>query len=85
MSEGYVPVAINGRIETEEVLGPLPSNWEKAQWGNTNRYFYVDHNTKTTTWVDPRTYHLRKHDIRDVVPGELPYGWGKNLFFFPQI
>jgi predicted nuclease with TOPRIM domain len=35
----------------------------------------VDHNEQTTTWVDPRTYHLRKHDIREIVPGELPYAW----------
>lgn len=71
----YVPVAINSRIETEEVLGPLPDNWEKAPWGKTGRYFFVDHNSQTTTWVDPRTFHLRKHDIREIVAGELPYAW----------
>lgn len=71
----YVPVSINCKVETEEVLGPLPSNWEKAPWGKTGRHFFVDHNERTTTWVDPRTFHLRKHDIRDVVEGELPFGW----------
>lgn len=50
-------------------------NWERAPWGKTGRNFFVDHNEQTTTWVDPRTYHLRKHDIREIVPGELPYAW----------
>jgi hypothetical protein len=36
---------------------------------------FIDHNEKTTTFVDPRTYFLRKHDIRDIVEGELPFGW----------
>ncbi|KAJ3391018.1 Membrane-associated guanylate kinase, WW and PDZ domain-containing protein 3 [Lobulomyces angularis] len=75
MHESYTPIAINSRIETEEVLGPLPDNWEKSPWGKTGRYFFVDHNTKNTTWVDPRTYHLRKHDIKEIVAGELPYAW----------
>ncbi|KAJ3221614.1 Membrane-associated guanylate kinase, WW and PDZ domain-containing protein 2 [Clydaea vesicula] len=71
----YTPIAINSKIETEEVLGPLPQNWEKAPWGKTNRHYFIDHNSKSTTWVDPRTYDLRKHDIRDIVAGELPYAW----------
>lgn len=75
----YVPVAINSRIETEEVLGPLPDNWEKSRYGNSKRHFFVDHNTKSTTWVDPRTFYLRKHDIHEVVAGELPYGWEESF------
>lgn len=69
----YAPVAINPRIETDEVLGALPENWQLSQWGK--RSLFVDHELKITTWIDPRTYNLRKHDIREVVPGELPYGW----------
>jgi len=30
-------------------LGPLPSGWEKRVSGSGRPYF-VDHNTKTTTW-----------------------------------
>ena len=50
----YTPVAINSRIETEEVLGPLPEMWEVAEWGNTGKRYFVDHSTKSTTWIDPR-------------------------------
>lgn len=34
-------------------LGPLPSGWEMRLTKNARVYF-VDHNTKTTTWDDPR-------------------------------
>ncbi|KJH45691.1 WW domain protein [Dictyocaulus viviparus] len=41
---------IGGKINT---LGPLPPNWEMKLDELGNRYF-VDHNTQTTTWYDPR-------------------------------
>ncbi|OLL23296.1 putative E3 ubiquitin-protein ligase hulA [Neolecta irregularis DAH-3] len=34
-------------------LGSLPSGWE-MRLTNTARVYFVDHNTKTTTWDDPR-------------------------------
>ncbi|EPY54216.1 HECT-type ubiquitin-protein ligase Pub3 [Schizosaccharomyces cryophilus OY26] len=34
-------------------LGPLPSGWE-MRLTNSARVYFVDHNTKTTTWDDPR-------------------------------
>ncbi|KAG0376130.1 hypothetical protein BGX24_008240 [Mortierella sp. AD032] len=34
-------------------LGALPSGWE-MRLTNTARVYFVDHNTKTTTWDDPR-------------------------------
>ncbi|KAJ9656415.1 hypothetical protein H2198_004993 [Neophaeococcomyces mojaviensis] len=34
-------------------LGPLPSGWE-MRITNTNNVYFVDHNTKTTSWDDPR-------------------------------
>ncbi|KAK4643054.1 NEDD4 E3 ubiquitin-protein ligase [Podospora pseudocomata] len=45
----------NGRIQQQPVsqLGPLPSGWE-MRLTNTARVYFVDHNTKTTTWDDPR-------------------------------
>ncbi|KAJ3105829.1 hypothetical protein HDU97_007473 [Phlyctochytrium planicorne] len=77
----YIPVAVNSRIETEDVLGPLPEGWEKAEVKvhGRSRYFFVDNRAKRTTWIDPRTAMLRKHNINDVVVGELPYGW-EELF-----
>lgn len=45
----------NGQIQQQPVsqLGPLPSGWE-MRLTNTARVYFVDHNTKTTTWDDPR-------------------------------
>ncbi|XP_017323557.1 membrane-associated guanylate kinase, WW and PDZ domain-containing protein 1 isoform X7 [Ictalurus punctatus] len=37
----------------EDPLGPLPDNWEMAYTENGEVYF-IDHNTKTTSWMDPR-------------------------------
>ncbi|TRM60509.1 hypothetical protein BD626DRAFT_571583 [Schizophyllum amplum] len=34
-------------------LGPLPSGWE-MRLTSTGRVYFVDHNTRTTTWDDPR-------------------------------
>ena len=45
----------NTSIQTQPVsqLGALPSGWE-MRLTNTARVYFVDHNTKTTTWDDPR-------------------------------
>ncbi|KAJ5562189.1 WW/Rsp5/WWP [Penicillium sp. DV-2018c] len=47
--------ATNTTIQQQPVsqLGPLPSGWE-MRLTNTARVYFVDHNTKTTTWDDPR-------------------------------
>ena len=52
----YGGQAANGStIQQQPVsqLGPLPSGWE-MRLTNTARVYFVDHNTKTTTWDDPR-------------------------------
>jgi E3 ubiquitin-protein ligase NEDD4 len=36
---------------TTAVAGELPSGWEER---HTARPYFVDHNTRTTTWMDPR-------------------------------
>jgi len=45
----------NATVQHQPVsqLGPLPSGWE-MRLTNTARVYFVDHNTKTTTWDDPR-------------------------------
>jgi E3 ubiquitin-protein ligase NEDD4 len=47
--------AVGSTIQQQPVsqLGPLPSGWE-MRLTNTARVYFVDHNTKTTTWDDPR-------------------------------
>ncbi|CAG0903242.1 unnamed protein product [Cyprideis torosa] len=37
----------------EDRLGPLPDGWEERVHSD-GRVFYIDHNTRTTQWEDPR-------------------------------
>ncbi|XP_008827684.1 NEDD4-like E3 ubiquitin-protein ligase WWP1 isoform X1 [Nannospalax galili] len=47
--------------------GPLPPGWEKRV-DSTDRVYFVNHNTKTTQWEDPRTQGLPNEE-------PLPEGW----------
>lgn len=73
----------------ESVIGPLPSNWQ-IQKSAGGRIFFIDHNRRTTSWVDPRTGKptpqastLRPGQHAAVEPGRkhinelgpLPAGW----------
>ncbi|CAF98802.1 unnamed protein product, partial [Tetraodon nigroviridis] len=42
-------------------LGPLPPGWERRVDSN-DRVYFVNHNTKTTQWEDPRTQGLQNED-----------------------
>uniref|UniRef100_H2M4U2 Membrane-associated guanylate kinase, WW and PDZ domain-containing protein 2 n=1 Tax=Oryzias latipes TaxID=8090 RepID=H2M4U2_ORYLA len=59
----------------EEELGPLPDNWEMA-YTEKGEVYFIDHNTKTTSWLDPRLAKKAKppEECRE---DELPYGWEK--------
>ncbi|XP_061039648.1 membrane-associated guanylate kinase, WW and PDZ domain-containing protein 3 isoform X1 [Eubalaena glacialis] len=59
----------------DENLEPLPKNWEMA-YTDTGMIYFIDHNTKTTTWLDPRLCKKAKAP-EDCEDGELPYGWEK--------
>jgi len=63
--------------ETEEELGPLPPNWERAYKGR--QVYYVNTKEKVTTWVDPRTAKTREHDINKIKEGERPFGWDEAV------
>lgn len=69
--------------------GPLPAGWEQ-RFTPEGRPYFVDHNTRTTTWVDPRRQQL----LRVIAPGQgnlsvqpqtvsqlgpLPSGWEMRL------
>ncbi|KAM4022861.1 membrane-associated guanylate kinase, WW and PDZ domain-containing protein 1 isoform 4-T4 [Anomaloglossus baeobatrachus] len=73
----------------EESLGPLPSNWEMAYTENGEVYF-IDHNTKTTSWLDPRCLNKQQKPLEECEDDEegvhteeldseleLPAGWEK--------
>ncbi|XP_028848496.1 membrane-associated guanylate kinase, WW and PDZ domain-containing protein 1-like isoform X5 [Denticeps clupeoides] len=57
----------------EDPLGPLPDNWEMAYTENGEVYF-IDHNTKTTSWMDPRLDKEPK-PLEECEDDELPAGW----------
>ncbi|XP_054643554.1 membrane-associated guanylate kinase, WW and PDZ domain-containing protein 3a isoform X2 [Dunckerocampus dactyliophorus] len=52
---------------------PLPKNWEMA-YTETGMVYFIDHNSKTTTWLDPRLAKKAKAPEK-CEEGELPYGW----------
>ncbi|CAK1595394.1 unnamed protein product [Parnassius mnemosyne] len=60
--------------EDDYNLGPLPPMWEKAFTPSGERYF-IDHNTGTSHWLDPRLARVRKHSLGECGEDELPYGW----------
>lgn len=59
-----------------EELGPLPSNWEKAFTERGETYF-IDHNSGTSHWLDPRLSKFQKKSLEECMDDELPYGWEK--------
>uniref|UniRef100_A0AAZ3RCK9 Membrane-associated guanylate kinase, WW and PDZ domain-containing protein 1 n=1 Tax=Oncorhynchus tshawytscha TaxID=74940 RepID=A0AAZ3RCK9_ONCTS len=60
----------------EDPLGPLPGNWEMAYTENGEVYF-IDHNTKTTSWIDPRCLEKPLKPLEECEDDELPAGWEK--------
>uniref|UniRef100_A0A8C3UVK8 Membrane-associated guanylate kinase, WW and PDZ domain-containing protein 1 n=1 Tax=Catharus ustulatus TaxID=91951 RepID=A0A8C3UVK8_CATUS len=48
----------------EDSLGPLPENWEMAYTENGEVYF-IDHNTKTTSWLDPRCLNKQQKPLEE--------------------
>uniref|UniRef100_A0A8C1BRV5 Membrane-associated guanylate kinase, WW and PDZ domain-containing protein 3 n=1 Tax=Cyprinus carpio carpio TaxID=630221 RepID=A0A8C1BRV5_CYPCA len=62
-------------LPRDESQEPLPKNWEMA-YTETGMVYFIDHNTKTTTWLDPRLAKKAKPPEK-CEDGELPYGWEK--------
>uniref|UniRef100_A0A8D2DT99 Membrane-associated guanylate kinase, WW and PDZ domain-containing protein 1 n=1 Tax=Sciurus vulgaris TaxID=55149 RepID=A0A8D2DT99_SCIVU len=75
-------------LSAEDNLGPLPQNWEMAYTENGEVYF-IDHNTKTTSWLDPRCLNKQQKPLEECEDDEgvhteeldseleLPAGWEK--------
>ncbi|KAI9188211.1 hypothetical protein H9P43_002602 [Blastocladiella emersonii ATCC 22665] len=72
---------------TTEGQGPLPAGWESRMTPE-GRVYYVDHNTRTTTWVDPRRQQtvrmynsssttIQQQSVSQL--GPLPSGWEMRL------
>ncbi|KAI5611356.1 E3 ubiquitin-protein ligase NEDD4 [Silurus asotus] len=62
--------------------GSMPMGWEVRSAPN-GRPFFIDHNTKSTTWEDPRLripVHMRKQGSLDPSDlGPLPPGWEERV------
>ncbi|XP_037308305.2 NEDD4-like E3 ubiquitin-protein ligase WWP2 isoform X2 [Pungitius pungitius] len=56
----------SGAPVENDPLGTLPTGWEKRQ--DNGRIYFVNHNTRTTQWDDPRTQGMIKEH-------PLPPGW----------
>uniref|UniRef100_A0A670YQ70 Membrane-associated guanylate kinase, WW and PDZ domain-containing protein 2 n=1 Tax=Pseudonaja textilis TaxID=8673 RepID=A0A670YQ70_PSETE len=63
------------KLEENDELGPLPDNWEMA-YTEKGEVYFIDHNTKTTSWLDPRLAKKAKPP-EECKENELPYGWEK--------
>jgi E3 ubiquitin-protein ligase NEDD4 len=85
---GHAPISLNS---TTAGSGPLPAGWEQ-RFTPEGRPYYVDHNTRSTTWVDPRRQqYVRMTDPRSSTNqvavhqqpvsqlGPLPSGWEMRL------
>jgi E3 ubiquitin-protein ligase NEDD4 len=74
------------KFHFEDAQGPLPSGWEwgEYQWG---KRYYVDHNTKTTTWDRPKvdlhtaSVPTEATTLVSTEPPSTPMspGWGESV------
>uniref|UniRef100_A0A672RNT6 Membrane-associated guanylate kinase, WW and PDZ domain-containing protein 2 n=1 Tax=Sinocyclocheilus grahami TaxID=75366 RepID=A0A672RNT6_SINGR len=63
------------KLDENDELDPLPDNWEMA-YTEKGEVYFIDHNTKTTSWLDPRLAKKAKPP-EECKENELPYGWEK--------
>nr|XP_021326360.1 membrane-associated guanylate kinase, WW and PDZ domain-containing protein 2 isoform X1 [Danio rerio] len=72
--EGDAPKSPQDLQENDD-MGSLPDNWEMA-YTEKGEVYFIDHNTKTTSWLDPRLAKKAKPP-EECEEDELPYGWEK--------
>lgn len=71
-----------GALNINANLGPLPAGWEERRAPD-GRLYYVDHNNRQTSWIDPRRANQPSAG-QAIVPrfsnlGPLPTGWDMRL------
>ncbi|XP_026106060.1 membrane-associated guanylate kinase, WW and PDZ domain-containing protein 1-like isoform X2 [Carassius auratus] len=68
----------------QDPLGALPDNWEMA-YTESGEIYFIDHNTKTTSWMDPRCQDKQPKPLEDceddegVHTEELDHDLGTSL------
>ena len=72
---GYFTWAANEHLELK--VGPLERPWREKTDEATGRTYFKNTETKTTSWVDPRSHTARPHDPAECSGDELPFGWDK--------
>lgn len=83
------PTELSSQLSAHLSLDGLPTGWS-LQVAPNGRVFFIDHNTKTTTWVDPRTGRPSPLPNQNNVPnrpsfssvddlGQLPEGWEERV------
>jgi len=55
--------------------GSLPPNWEELIDKSSGRQYYVDHDTETTSWVDPRDVFFKPFNFDECRGEEFAFGW----------
>lgn len=63
-----------GNTSGSDPLGPLPANWEKA-YTDKGEVYFIDHNSGTSHWLDPRLSRVQKKRPEECDEDELPFGW----------
>uniref|UniRef100_A0A023F4X0 Protein kibra n=1 Tax=Triatoma infestans TaxID=30076 RepID=A0A023F4X0_TRIIF len=53
---------------------PLPEGWDFAR-DYDGKVYFIDHNSKKTTWIDPRDRYTKPQTFADCIGTELPLGW----------
>ncbi|XP_067160983.1 protein KIBRA isoform X1 [Apteryx mantelli] len=61
---------------------PLPAGWEAAR-DYDGKVYYIDHGSRTTSWVDPRDRYTKPLTFADCISDELPLGWEEA--YDPQV
>uniref|UniRef100_A0A8C8REB3 WW and C2 domain containing 1 n=1 Tax=Pelusios castaneus TaxID=367368 RepID=A0A8C8REB3_9SAUR len=61
---------------------PLPEGWEEARDFD-GKVYYIDHTSKTTSWIDPRDRYTKPLTFADCISDELPLGWEEA--YDPQV
>uniref|UniRef100_A0A8B9TBS9 WW and C2 domain containing 1 n=1 Tax=Anas platyrhynchos TaxID=8839 RepID=A0A8B9TBS9_ANAPL len=61
---------------------PLPAGWEEAR-DYDGKVYYIDHGSRTTSWVDPRDRYTKPLTFADCISDELPLGWEEA--YDPQV
>ena len=77
------PISTSPTTTTPDAI-PLPQGWEERQTPDGRPYF-VDHNSRTTTWLDPRIANAPRSVFSSTTTqtalnlGPLPSGWEMRM------